>query len=97
MAANSEVLAIVVDVGAEMADDFFVDRRSSGGKRSAAVGNTPDREGKDRGDKVKKLVRVPTGLALRAAVVPPQSSSGVEVSMENIEIIFKRLLKNAKA
>ena len=44
MAANSEALAIVVDVCAEMADHLFVDSRSSGGKRSAAVGNTPDRE-----------------------------------------------------
>ena len=54
MAANSEALEIVVDVGAEMAEELFVDSRGSGGKRSAAVGSTPDREGKDRGDKVKK-------------------------------------------
>ena len=44
MAANSEALAIVVDVGAEMADDLFVDSCNSGGKRNAAVENTPDRE-----------------------------------------------------
>ena len=80
MAANSEVLAIVVDVGAEMADDSFVDSRSSGGKRSAAVGNTPDREGKDRGDKVKKLVGVPTVPALPAAVAPPQSAANASSS-----------------
>ena len=47
MAANSEALAIVVDVGAETAYALFVDSRRSGGKRSAAVGNMPDREGKD--------------------------------------------------
>ena len=58
---------------------------------------------KIRVDKVKKLIGVPTVPALPAAVAPPQSaanassSSGVEVSMENIEIMFKRLLKNTKA
>ena len=83
----------------------FVDSRSNGGKRSgsAAVGNTPDREGKDRGDKVKKLVGVPTVPVLLAAVTPFQSaanvcsSSGVEVSVENVEIMFKRLFQNLKA
>ena len=103
MVALSEALAIVVDVGAEMAGDVFVDSRSSGGKRSAAFGNTPDREGKDRGDKVKTLVGVHAVPALLAAVGPPQfaadasSSLGVELSMENIEIMFKCLLKNTNA
>ena len=53
-----------------MADDLFVDGRSRGGKRSAAVGNTLDREGTDQGDKVKKLVGVLTVPALRAAGSP---------------------------
>ena len=79
-APRTSVCSVWRLVGAEMANDLFVDCRSSGGKRSAAVGSTQDREGNDRGDKVKKLVGLPTVLALLAAVAPPRSAANVSSS-----------------
>ena len=102
MAAKSESQIGIIK---EVQDALFVDD-SDGGKRNAAVDSTPDREGQKHSEKSSRVAAVyPTVPVMPApsAAAPLQSaahsgsSSGGEVSMANIEMMFSRLLQNTKA